>query len=109
MATGERAIGVRAVILLLLAEQPLHGYDLHPRLINLIGSDYNPSGMYRALVRLEEEGLVTSSWVAGEGRGPPRRSYAITDKGREALDAYATDLKSAGRLIRAFLRRYSRL
>jgi PadR family transcriptional regulator PadR len=105
----EAAVGVRAAVLLLLAEAPEHGYDLLPKIRERTGTNYNGAGMYRAMRKLEDEGLVESSWEDSPGRGPQRRYYNITDAGLVELDAHANHLKTSARLIRAFLRRYAAL
>ena len=77
------------LLLLLLAEEPDHGYQLTERLTSF-GFDKNrASTLYRELRRLEEEGLVTSHWDASQTRGPARRVYGLTRDGRRALRAYA--------------------
>lgn len=106
--TGEPAVGVRAAVLLLLAEAPEHGYDLLPKIRERMGTNYNSAGMYRALRALEAEGHVASAWK-GTGRGPDRRRYNITDAGLVELDEHADHLRTSGRLIREFLRRYAAL
>ena len=107
--TGEPAVGVRAAVLLLLAEAPEHGYDLLPKIRHRMGTSYNGAGMYRALRKLEDEGLVESSWEDSPTRGPDRRYYTITQAGLVELDAHADHLRTSARLIRAFLRRYAAL
>jgi PadR family transcriptional regulator PadR len=101
-------LDLRAVLLLLVFEQEQHGYDLRGPIAELAGADYNPAAVYRALRKLEQDGLVSSSWVPGEG-GPPRRAYRITPAGRDSLEATVADMRRAARLARSFLRRYSRV
>jgi DNA-binding PadR family transcriptional regulator len=57
--------------------------------------------LYKALSRLEEHGLLTSSWedaAAAEGR-PRRRLYELTGRGVHAADRARTDV-AAGRVPR---------
>ena len=63
---------LRPCLLLLLREQAAHGYQLLDRLraFGFEGSD--PGGLYRALRKLEGEGLVQSAWQPS-GAGPDRR------------------------------------
>ena len=50
-------------LLLLLAENPAHGYELLERLKVLPEAPNADRGhLYRTLRRLEEQGLVTSTW-----------------------------------------------
>ena len=39
--------------------------------------------LYPILYRLEDDGLITSSWSPGEGRNAPKKMYAATEKGRQ--------------------------
>jgi DNA-binding PadR family transcriptional regulator len=61
--------------------------------------------LYRALRKLEDEGLVRSDWERSES-GPQRRVYSLTPEGIEELDVRATDLADGERRIDAFLDRY---
>ena len=91
-------------LLLLLAEQPAHGYELVDRVAELVpGERPELGGLYRVLRALEEDGLVTSEWDAAEP-GPAKRRYELTPAGRELLRAWAKALKQTqsrrGRLSR---------
>ena len=92
-------------VLLLLKERPAHGYDLLERIAELAGESIDMGNLYRVLRALEEEGLVRSEWH-GEGAGPARRSYELTDPGRKLLDSWAESLGETQRRIGAFLDRY---
>src|SRR4029453_8623922 len=73
--------------LLLLWRGPTHGYELLERLPALLGEERVDVGnVYRALRGLEEEGLVESEWQA-DLPGPAKRTYTLTDEGRDALAA----------------------
>lgn len=39
--------------------------------------------LYPILYRLEDDGLIQSSWSQGEGRTAPKKMYAATEKGRQ--------------------------
>jgi len=72
---------IRWVLLGLLAEGPMHGYEMIRRLEERSGGRYAPSPgvIYPTLQSLEDEGLVT---VANEGG---KKVYTITDAGKTAL------------------------
>ena len=71
-------------LLVLLADGPTHGYELLERLPELLGEERVDVGnVYRALRSLEDEGLVTSEW-RGDLPGPAKRTYTLTDEGRDA-------------------------
>jgi PadR family transcriptional regulator PadR len=96
---------LRACLLLLLREQPAHGYELLERLqpFGFDGSD--PGGLYRTLRGLEEEGLVRSAWQASQA-GPDRRIYDLTRAGMEALHLQAKALASGTEIMGDFISRY---
>lgn len=96
---------LRPCLLLLLSEMPSHGYDLLVRLGQLGLSAADPGGLYRMLRALERDGLVTSRWETSE-TGPARRTYELTDEGREWLHAWAGALAEGRRIVSAFLDRY---
>src|SRR5581483_5323548 len=99
---------VEPSLLLLLAERPMHGYELIERLPELAGLDRIDVGnLYRFLRALEDEGLVTSEW-RGDLPGPAKRTYELTDAGRRVLDRWAEALAAARDEISDFLQRYER-
>jgi len=70
---------VRAAILALLTEQPMHGYQMIQELSRRSGGSWTPSpgSIYPTLQMLEDEGLVTSH-QSSDGK----RLFDITDAGR---------------------------
>jgi len=72
-------------VLGLLADQPLHGYDLKSRFEQLLGGtwDVNIGQIYTTLQRLERDGLVEGDEARGD-RG--RRTYRLTEGGAKALN-----------------------
>lgn len=96
---------LRPCLLLLLAEAPAHGYDLLQQIGEFGLDDADPGGLYRTLRAMEQEGLVRSWWEPSEA-GPARRSYALTDEGREWLHAWAGSLREVRRFLGRFLERY---
>ena len=96
---------LRPCLLLLLREQPAHGYELLERLrfFGFRGAD--PGGLYRTLRKLEDEGLVRSAWQQSDA-GPQRRIYELTRPGMEDLHRRAKGLAEASRTLEAFLSRY---
>ena len=81
------------VILGLLKRQPGHGYELLRTVRNRHMSDYvrlAPSGLYKALARLQDQGCVTVR-TEREGNRPERQTYAITRKGEARLEKLLID------------------
>ncbi len=96
---------LRPCLLLLLREQPAHGYELleHLRILGFDRDD--PGRLYRALRALEKEGLVRSAWEPS-GSGPDRRTYELTRPGMEQLHEAAAALEATRGLLDVFLSRY---
>jgi len=82
-----------AHLLLLMAEEPRHGYELAASLRTWEFEGVTPSMVYRDLARLETEGLVRSFWEASQARGPARHMYELTAAGHENLAACADDVR----------------
>jgi DNA-binding PadR family transcriptional regulator len=72
---------VRTAILALLAEQPMHGYQVIQELETRSGGRWRPSAgsVYPTLQQLEDEGLVRGEESDG------RRVFSLTDAGRALL------------------------
>ncbi len=94
-----------AHVLLLLAEQPRHGYELAESLRTLEFERVTTSTVYRELARLEEEGLVRSFWQASQARGPARHMYELTEAGHDDLAACAQDVRGLIGHLNEFLSR----
>ncbi|PZE86334.1 PadR family transcriptional regulator [Curtobacterium sp. MCBD17_032] len=79
---------LRLYLLVLLADHPMHGYEVITALGDRFGGTYVPSAgtVYPRLAKLEEDGLVTKT---SDGR---KTVYAITDAGRAELDARADEV-----------------
>jgi len=73
---------VRAAIIALLAEEPMHGYQIITELTERSGGVWNPSpgSVYPTLQALEDQGLVTADKSEG------RRVFSLTSEGRTAAE-----------------------
>jgi DNA-binding PadR family transcriptional regulator len=102
---GRRGRWIEPFLLLLVAEGEAHGYALIAALNELcVAPEAVDVGMaYRALREFEREGLVHSRWVAEDGA--PRRTYQLTESGRQALTEWIGVMRERGRLTDAFLQR----
>jgi PadR family transcriptional regulator len=96
---------LRPCLLLLLREEPAHGYDLLDRVQALGFDGSDPGGLYRALRSLEKEKLVRSVWESSE-TGPDRRTYQITRAGMEELHRSAKSVAAGQEIVAGFLSRY---
>ena len=72
---------VRSALLLLLAEEPMHGYQLMQAVAERTGGAWklSPGAVYPTIAQLEDEGLVQVSADGG------RKLVTLTDAGREHL------------------------
>jgi len=78
---------VDMVVLGLLAEEPLHGYELIERFRSrALGrwTEVGRASVYQSLKRLEDAGMVLGEGQPGAG-GPDRRVHRITRPGRDRL------------------------
>jgi PadR family transcriptional regulator PadR len=115
MTRGTEDVGVglprnylRPCLLLLLAEGTSHGYELLDQVSELGLDRVDPGGLYRCLRAMDEEGLVRSSWEPSAS-GPARRTYELTDEGREWLHVVAGPLADVARALAVYRRRYQRV
>jgi PadR family transcriptional regulator PadR len=82
MRTGSTAV----MILRLLADKPMYGYQMVKELQARSGGyfELEQGTLYPALHRLERDGLVRSEWQV-VADGPSRKYYHLTNAGRTAL------------------------
>jgi DNA-binding PadR family transcriptional regulator len=92
-------------LLLLLKEQPRHGYTLLADLNTFGMETLHPSVIYRTLREMEALQWIESSWNTEQTQGPPRRNYQLTHLGEEALQNWSQELKRTNSLITQFLKR----
>jgi PadR family transcriptional regulator PadR len=96
---------LRPCLLLLIAEQPSHGYDLLERLGEMGYQGAEPGGLYRTLRLMEQEALIASDWVSSSF-GPRRRTYWLTEDGMDWLHAWAGSMRYTRNVLDGFLSRY---
>ncbi|MFF0433393.1 PadR family transcriptional regulator [Streptomyces sp. NPDC004327] len=70
---------VRASILALLKDRPMHGYEMIQEIVERSGGAWKPSpgSVYPTLQMLEDEGLIASESEGG------KKLFTLTDSGRE--------------------------
>ncbi len=83
------------LILSLLAEEPMYGYQISQELRHRSGGYFEMKEglLYPTLHRMAQEGLLTSEWRE-TGTARRRKYYAITDKGRRALSEQTTEWRT---------------
>lgn len=95
------------VLLSLLAERPMHGYQANAELERREIRDWaglSRPQVYYSLEKLARAGLIRAAETGEPAAGPERASYATTEKGRAALaDALAREDWATQRERPAFL------
>lgn len=78
---------VRAAILSLLNERPMHGYEMIRELESRSGGVWRPSAgsIYPTLQLLEDEGLITGEQSGG------KRLFSLTEAGRAEAEKQGTE------------------
>jgi PadR family transcriptional regulator AphA len=101
-----RRLSTRQLVLGLLTQQSMSGYDIKRFLKSLGWLIDSPSfgSLYPALRALLEDGLVTVEVVSNQDR-PPRKIYTITQAGRQALRGLAAQPAASGASLKAFVMR----
>lgn len=92
-------MSLRFGILGLLADEPLHGYQVRQRFEDLLGGTWevNIGQVYQTLQRLERDGLVEATGDRGD-RG--KQAYRLTDTGKSAYRSWLGDAEQQPQLLR---------
>jgi PadR family transcriptional regulator, regulatory protein PadR len=94
-------------VLAVVAEEETYGYAVAQRLQAAGLGTVKGGTLYPVLTRLEQDGLLTSTWREGDA-GPGRKFFSVTRAGRTALQdrtaswlvftERATDLLTSGKV-----------
>lgn len=95
-------------IMLLLSEEPSHGYALLEKLVEIGAAEKRlPLPIiYRELAYLEVKKMATASLVKTEGRGPVKKVFRLTEKGWKELASWSESMKDVRDFIGEFQSRY---
>jgi transcriptional regulator len=82
---------------------PLHGYGISRRIGQISGDilDVNQGTLYPVLLRLEQEGSISSEWGASENNRRAR-FYQLTRAGRKQLEAETRQWEQTTAIIGRF-------
>lgn len=86
-------LGIAA--LALLAERPMHPYEMYQTLIQRAEDrivKVRPGSLYHTIDRLEDRGLVRATGTEREGNRPERTTYEITEAGRLSLTERVSEM-----------------
>lgn len=92
-----------ACLLLLMRDQPAHGYELRSRLARFGFGGQAPGSIYRALHRLQQDGLARATRKPSDCTGPERLVYTITADGEEVLETTRAAATEMVRILDTFL------
>jgi PadR family transcriptional regulator PadR len=92
------------LILSLLVERPMYGYEISQQLEQRSGGYFEMKEglLYPTLHRMQQDGWLSAEWQTVEGRR--RKYYALTSKGREVLGKQASEWKRFLEELQALLR-----
>jgi PadR family transcriptional regulator, regulatory protein PadR len=82
---------------------PLHGYGIARRIEQISGDllAVNQGTLYPVLLKLEQEGAISSEWGASENNRRAR-FYQLTREGRKQLQSEAQDWQQTAAIIARF-------
>ena len=82
---------------------PLHGYAVARRIEQISGDllSVNQGTLYPVLLRLEQEGAITSDWATSENNRRAR-FYRLTRMGHKLLESEKRDWEETGAIIARF-------
>jgi DNA-binding PadR family transcriptional regulator len=109
----ERISPVEFLVLLLLSEEPTHGYDIMQRLGEKFSGLWapKPGTVYPALSRLEEKDLIKLKEAETKEEGskdeadyPQKKVYVLTGKGAESLKNIIGKMDFEEKLMGRFMR-----
>ena len=104
---GARLTTADLVLLSLLAERPMHGYQANAELVRREVQDWagiSRPQVYYSLEKLARLGMLRAAADKKGAEGPERQVYAVTGRGTEALaDALEREEWTMGRERPAFL------
>lgn len=92
------------LILGLLSERPMYGYEISQELEQRSGGYFEMKEglLYPTLHRMQKSGWLAAEWREVEGRR--RKYYALTPAGREVLGEQAAEWNTFVDKLRAFLK-----
>ena len=94
----------KVLILNVLAERPMYGYQIAKELKRRSQGyfAFKEGTLYPALHGMEKEGLLTSEWQVVE-KGPSRKYYHITEEGKRMLSDSAKEWTTFSRRMLSIL------
>ncbi len=92
------------IVLIILQNQRLYGYELIIRLKKSAGLEVSEGTIYPLLNRMAKDDLIESEWVE-MATGMPRKYYHLTPTGHETLAAMKLAWRSFSQSVEGLLER----
>ena len=96
----------RLIILKIISDGAVHGSEIQKLLAKKYDLDVPKPVVYTILRKMEEDGLIASTWETPES-GPVKRMYTITDEGYKWMISTIGDLKKMSRIVDELLEEFS--
>jgi len=95
-------MSIKHVLLALLAEEPIHGYELKKRYDETLGGLWpvQQAQIYNNLRLLEKDGLVELDARIEQENLPDRKHFRLTDAGRAELEEWVRTPVQSGRQLK---------
>ena len=73
------------LVLEIICQEPTYGYELMSKLKERSNDLFTlkEGTLYPILYRLEDDGMILSSWSYGKGKAAPKKIYTATEKGQK--------------------------
>ena len=85
------------IILQLLDNRPMHGYELIVTIRKLYGVSFGASTIYPTLNTMEKKNFIKCNWNMNGER--PKKVYSLTGEGKSLLEYTTGSLKTICRII----------
>lgn len=89
-------------VLAVIEKEPVYGYELSQKLMNIGLADVSEGTIYPILLRLQKNGLIRGEMRPSES-GPSRKYYFLTDKGHEELEAITREWEQISKPVNELL------
>lgn len=102
-----RTAFLEPMLLLLLSQEPTHGYRLTEQLTEVFNvAELPPQTVYRTLQTMESAHWVTATWDIERTQAPPRKVYTLTREGEAALTCWFAELKNLRQMLATIMEVY---
>ena len=89
-------------VLAVIEKEPVYGYELSQKLMNIGLADVSEGTIYPILLRLQKNGLIRGEMRPSES-GPNRKYYFLTESGQETLAIITEEWKQMSKPVNELL------